>query len=119
MPKFTFEPAVKEALDAFLLDNPEVEPGKAFGMPAYYVNGKMFAGVFADGATVKVPEDSVADLLERDGYEPFSPMEGRRMKNWLLIRRDDPAELAKEKDTFDLAFQHVYALSKEQSKKKK
>jgi hypothetical protein len=29
--KFSFDPVIKEALDEFLLDDPEVEPGKAFG----------------------------------------------------------------------------------------
>ncbi|MHB8896113.1 MAG: hypothetical protein ACYC99_13185 [Candidatus Geothermincolia bacterium] len=119
MPKFTFEPAVKEALDAFLLDNPEVEPGKAFGMPAYYINGKMFAGVFADGATVKVPEDMVEELLSREGFSRFEPMEGRSMKNWLLIRRADPADYVKDKDVFQIAFENVYALTKEAPQKKK
>lgn len=112
MPKFTFEPRVKEVLDSFLLENPEVEPGKAFGMPAYYVNGKMFAGVYADGATVKVPEDMVAELLERDGIEPFEPMEGRKMKNWLVIRRGDPADLVADREVFDAAFDYVYLLTK-------
>lgn len=42
MPKMTFDPRVKEALDSFLLENVEVEPGKAFGLPAYHASGKMF-----------------------------------------------------------------------------
>ncbi len=117
--KFTFDPDIKEALDAFLLDNPEVEPGKAFGMPAYYINGKMFAGVFGDGATVKVPEEMVPELLERPTISEFSPMEGRKMKNWVIIRRDDPAEYVKDKVVFQAAFDHVYALTTEVKKKKK
>ncbi|HEY5526023.1 MAG TPA: MmcQ/YjbR family DNA-binding protein [Candidatus Anoxymicrobiaceae bacterium] len=119
MPKFTFEPARKEALDAFLLDNPEVEPGKAFGMPAYYVNGKMFARVFGDGVTVKLPADDVGELLEREGVSEFQPMEGRKMKNWVVIRRDDPSDLVKDRDIFQTAFDYVYALTKEAPRKKK
>jgi len=119
MHKFTFDPAIKEALDAFLLDNPEVEPGKAFGMPAYYINGKMFAGVFNDGATVKLPPEMVPETLEREGISEFTPMEGRKMKNWLIIRREDPADYIKERKLFDAAFDYVYALTKESPKKKK
>jgi hypothetical protein len=116
--KFTFDPVIKEALDEFLLDDPEVEPGKAFGMPAYYVNGKMFAGVFADGATVKVPQEMVPELLERATISEFSPMEGRKMKNWVLIRHDDPADYVKDRAVFQAAFDHVYALTTEVKKKK-
>ncbi|HEY5494637.1 MAG TPA: MmcQ/YjbR family DNA-binding protein [Candidatus Anoxymicrobiaceae bacterium] len=113
MPKFTFDPQIKEALDSFLLDNPEVEPGKAFGMPAYYVNGKMFAGVFADGATIKVPPETAAELLQSEGIDEFQPMAGRTMKNWVLIRREDPADYARDKELFNAAFDYVYALTKE------
>ena len=113
MAKFTFDPAIKEALDSFLLENPEVEPGKAFGMPAYYVNGKMFAGVFSDGATIKVPAETAAELLGREDIEEFSPMAGRKMKNWVIIRHEKPADFARDKDLFSTAFDYVYALNKE------
>jgi hypothetical protein len=116
--KFSFDPVIKEALDEFLLDDPEVEPGKAFGMPAYYVNGKMFAGVFGDGATVKVPEEMVPELLESPSISEFYPMEGRKMKNWVIIRHDDPADYAGDRAVFQAAFDHVHALTTEIKKKK-
>jgi YjbR len=117
MPKMTFDPGVKEALDAFLLENVEVEPGKAFGLPAYYVNGKMFAAVYEDGASIKVPEEMVAELLARDGISEFRPMGRHVMKSWVLIRRQDPADYVKDRELFQAAFDHVYLLS-EQAKKK-
>ena len=113
MPKMTFDPRVKEALDSFLLENVEVEPGKAFGLPAYYVNGKMFAGVYEDGATIKVPEDMIADLLSRDGISEFRPMEKHTMKNWVIIRRENPDDYIKDKDLFQAAFDHVFLISQE------
>jgi len=117
VPKMTFDPEVKEALDAFLLENVEVEPGKAFGLPAYYVNGKMFAAVYEDGASIKVPEEMVAELMARDGISEFRPMERHVMKNWVLIRRDDPADYVKDRELFQMAFDHVYLLSKQAKKK--
>jgi len=35
------------------------------------------------------------------------------MKNWVLIRREDPADYARDKDLFTTAFDYVYALTKE------
>ncbi len=113
MPRMTFDPSVKDVLDSMLLENIEVEPGKAFGLPAYYVNGKMFAAVYEDGATIKVPEEMAAELLQRDGIHEFSPMEGRTMKNWVWIRREDPEELRADAELFQSAFEHVYVLSKQ------
>jgi TfoX/Sxy family transcriptional regulator of competence genes len=117
MPKMSFSPEVKEALDSFLLDNVEVEPGKAFGLPAYYVNGKMFAGVYEDGATLKVPEELRDELLEREGISEFRPMERHTMKGWVLLTRDDPADLVKDRELFDLAFEYVYSISQEKKKR--
>ena len=119
MPKMSFDPEVKEALDSFLLENVEVEPGRAFGLPAYYINGKMFAAVYEDGATIKVPEEMVEELLAREGISEFSPMEGRAMKNWVLIRRASPEDYEDDRKLFQAAFEHVYVLSKEQKPRKK
>ena len=113
MPKMSFDPEVKEVLDSFLLENVEVEPGKAFGLPAYYVNGKMFAAVYEDGATLKVPEDMRDELLEREGISEFRPMGRHTMKGWVLIRLEDPAELVEYRELFDLAFEYVYSISRE------
>lgn len=113
MPKMSYDPEVKEVLDSMLLDNVEVEPGKAFGLPAYYINGKMFAAVYEDGATIKVPEETAAELLERDGIQEFRPMEKHVMKNWVLIRRESPEDYREDKELFQLAFDHVYVLSKQ------
>ena len=119
MPKMSYDPEVKEVLDSMLLDNVEVEPGKAFGLPAYYINGKMFAAVYEDGATIKVPEETAAELLERDGMHEFRPMDKHVMKNWVLIRRESPEDYREDKELFQLAFDHVYVLSKQKKPAKK
>lgn len=113
MAKTSFNQEIKDALDLFLLDNVEVEPGKAFGFPAYYINGKMFAGVCEDGATIKVPEDLAAEILEQDGISEFRPMDKHTMKNWLFIRRGNPGEYQGDKGLFQAAMEYVYVLSKE------
>jgi predicted DNA-binding protein (MmcQ/YjbR family) len=111
MPKMTFNPEVKEVLDSFLLENPEVEAGKAFGLPAYYVNGKMFASVYENGATIKVPIAMVEELLQKDGISEFRPMDKHVMKNWVLIEREDPEDLVEDRDLFDKAFEYVLDLT--------
>jgi hypothetical protein len=35
------------------------------------------------------------------------------MKNWVIIRHDDPAGYVGDKDLFSTAFDYVYALTKE------
>ncbi len=39
-------------------------------------------------------------------------MAGRTMKNWVIIRHDDPDDYEGDKDLFSAAFDYVYALTK-------
>jgi hypothetical protein len=116
MPKISYDPEIKESIDSLLLDNIEVEPGKAFGLPAYYINGKMFAVVYEEGAAIKVPPEMVAELLGRDHISEFKPMGRHTMKSWVLLRREDPAGFAEDRELFQTALEHVYVLSKEEKK---
>jgi hypothetical protein len=62
-----------------------------FGMPVLKAGDKVFAGIYGDAMTFKLgPEDLVA-ARERAGVEPFEPMPGRAMKEWVLV----PASHAK------------------------
>ena len=66
-----------------------------------------------DGATIKVPEDLAAELLEQDGISEFRPMDKHTMKNSVLIRRDPPRDHQGDKGLFQAAMEYVYVLSKE------
>lgn len=76
----------------------------------------MFAGVYEDGATVKLPEDRVAELLNEEGMSEFRPMEKHTMKNWVLIRREAPEDFTGDKALFEEALEYVFVLSKEKKK---
>lgn len=42
MTNFSYDEEIKEIIDVILLEIPKVEPGSVFGMPGYYVNGKIW-----------------------------------------------------------------------------
>ena len=90
----------KEVLDTFLLDIPFVKEGKMYGHPAYYIGGKLFASLYMDGVCLKIPEKRVKELLEKDGIEPFEPM-GRKMREWILIVRQNSKDYTNYKDIFE------------------
>lgn len=102
----------REVLDSILLEVPDVEPGQAFGYPAYYVNGKMFACIYEDGVAVKLPRDVVQGLLEQEGVFEFKPMDRHVMKEWVLIRRDEPEDYGGDRDTLMHAMEYVFSISK-------
>lgn len=106
-----YNPTTKEALDGLLLEIPGVKPGKMFGFPAYYVNGKMFACVYEDGVGVKVPAALAAELLGQPGIAPFVPLGRREMKEWVFILRENAGDFAGDLGTLEASFTYVATLA--------
>lgn len=113
MAKANFNADIKDTLDSMLLDMPQVKPGKMFGYPAYYVNGKMFACVYEDGVGLKVPESMVHDLVGEKGITYFQPLGRKQMKEWIQITREDPAEYLRDLEIFEISAGYVSLHGKE------
>lgn len=111
MAKPVFNEKHKEVIDAILLSMPGVSPGKMFGYPAYYVNGKMFACLYENGIGLKVPEDLANDLVGKEGFTPFVPLGRKRMREWIQIDRDRPEEYIKDQEIFERSVEYVSSLS--------
>jgi hypothetical protein len=56
-----------------------------FGMPVLKVRGKVFAGTFGDAMTFKLGPGDLEKALKARGVEPFEPMKGRAMREWVLV----------------------------------
>jgi hypothetical protein len=56
-----------------------------FGMPVLKAGDKVFAGTFGDAMTFKLGPDDLERAHALTGVEPFEPMKGRRMKEWVLV----------------------------------
>lgn len=80
-----FEKPSQAVIDAFdaVQPPPPVERRKMFGMPAWFVNGNMFAFVFGQAIVVRLPETERAKLV-RAGGAPFGPM-GRPMHEYISV----------------------------------
>jgi hypothetical protein len=65
-------------------DDPRAVRRPMFGMDSGVVNGMLFAGVFGEGITLRLPEERVQDLVaHHEGVLPFTPM-GRRWKGYAI-----------------------------------
>lgn len=78
-------PAALAAFDHGFPDDERAERRKMFGMPAGFVNGHMFYGVFADGVVLRLPDEQRAALAAQDGVGPFEPMPGRPWKEYVHV----------------------------------
>jgi TfoX/Sxy family transcriptional regulator of competence genes len=57
-------------------------PRKMFGYDCIFVNGHFAAGLWQNTAVFKLSDADGARFVTEAGAVPFSPMEGRPMKNW-------------------------------------
>jgi hypothetical protein len=74
-------PALVEAFDGALPDDPRVQRRPMFGYPVAWVGGNMFVGLFADQLWVRVPPDARAEL----GGTSLEPMPGRPMRDYTIV----------------------------------
>jgi TfoX/Sxy family transcriptional regulator of competence genes len=102
MPKASDE--IKERFRSLAPEAPGVEVKPMFGQLGAFVNGNMFAGLFAPQIGVKLSADDAAELAGVPGVGPFGPEE-RPMGGYLSL----PADMADEeaRDWVDKARAHV------------
>jgi hypothetical protein len=107
MGKAKYNLDIKEILDSFLLEFPEVTAGKMFGYPAYYAGKKLFACVYENGVGIKVPEDLADVLIKTEGIINFQPMGRAKMKQWIQINRQNPNDYLNDKEIFKVSIDYV------------
>jgi hypothetical protein len=91
MPKAT--DADKEHFRSLVPDAPGVEVKPMFGQLGAFVNGNMFAGLFAPAVGVKLDDGGRAELEAVPGSGPFGPAE-RPMGGYVALPPDLPVEEA-------------------------
>jgi len=99
---------VKDFLDELLLPIPGVKDGKAFGYPAFKVNGKIFMFVGGDGVSVKIPRARMADVMASDeAISQFSPGGNTVWKEWVTIVRETAEDYAQDLNLFEESVEYV------------
>jgi len=86
--------ATREYFHSVLPEDGRVSVRPMFGNLAGFVNGTMFTGVFGNSLFARLPEAERAELLALPGAEPFEPMPGRPMKEYVVLPeawRTEPA----------------------------
>jgi len=81
--------------DALLPDRPGVSRRAMFGNVAGFAGDAMFLCLFGDRVAVRLDGPGRAELLAQPGAEPFEPMPGRAMTEYVVLPqawRDDPAQ---------------------------
>lgn len=85
MPKVSEEAIAGYDAVAAGLESAGVSRGKMFGMPCLKLDRTVVAGMYGDAMTFKLPPETREKALALPGVEPFDPMGGRPMKEWVVI----------------------------------
>ncbi|HVP79931.1 MAG TPA: TfoX/Sxy family protein [Thermodesulfobacteriota bacterium] len=81
-------PAPREAVAAFEAATSGLagaEPRKMFGYSCVFAKGNMFAGLHEAGMVLRLPEEQRAEFLRLKGAQPFEPMPGRVMREYVVV----------------------------------
>lgn len=98
MAKARYSEEIKAVLDDLLLNHPEIEASKVFGLACYKFNGTIFATLYADEVGIKLPEDRVTNLLNQEGYKSFMPFRRNRGKQFVAISYEDVQQFSQHED---------------------
>ncbi len=83
-----WKPAPSEAVKAFATATTDLtgaEPRKMFGYSCVFTKGNMFAGLHEAGMVLRLPEEERTEFLRLKGAEPFEPMPGRVMREYVVV----------------------------------
>jgi len=101
----------KTVLDAILLKMPGVVAGTMFGYPAYYVNKKLFACLYEEGAGIKVPAKVAESLVGKKNIIRFQPKGRKPMKEWIQINHERSEDFQGDEEILKISVEYV-ALSR-------
>lgn len=97
----------------------EVEHRKMFGYPCCFLNGNMMTGLHEENWIVRLSEEDRNAYQQRYQVAPFEPMEGKVMREYLVIPeevRKNPVDLA---EWMDASWRYVASLPPKQPKPRK
>ena len=94
----------KVMIDSLVLGMPGVKGSKAFGYPAYKVNGKIFAFVGGGGMILKLGERRVQEVVaSRPACKVFEVTDGVYWQAWLNIDHADSEDFVGDLDLIEEA----------------
>ncbi len=101
MSDHNYDETRKAKMDEMLLVMPGVKGSKAFGYPAYKINGKIFAFVGSNGVAIKLPAERVNALLDGKALRHFEVGDGVVWREWLSIEHDQSEDYEQDAGLFE------------------
>jgi len=93
---------------------------KMFGSITYFVNNNMFTGIHEDTIFLRLSEEDRINLLkEEPETEQFEPLDGRKMREYMVLTEEIYRDIPKLEKWLERSFLFVSSLPLKIPKKKK
>ncbi len=109
-------PALKQRFAEIMADLPLAERRQMFGCPCAFVGGQMFAGLFQEDMFLRLSEADRAEFMKLEGARPFEPMQGRRMREYVVVPPAFVHSAEQLGPWLERAFQYAAALPPKEKK---
>lgn len=76
---------VTSALESLAPEGDDVTRRKMFGYPSVFVGGHLLMGTFESKLVLRLPPGTRQGLLDSGEAEPFAPMAGRPLKEYVAL----------------------------------
>ena len=86
---------------------PGVQRKKMFGYPCAVLGGYMFMSLHGDKLVLKLPDAEREQLLAHEGVEPFEPMPGRPMREFVAVSGELAGDHAAIEPWIEAALQYA------------
>jgi TfoX/Sxy family transcriptional regulator of competence genes len=84
---------------------------KMFGYPTYFVNGNMFAGVHSDNIFIRLSDHDRQEILDlHDEAAVFEPVEGKKMREYIVIPESILTDTTTLNDWLERSFRYASSL---------
>jgi hypothetical protein len=99
---------LKSAMDAMLLPLRGVEAAEMSGMPAYFINKRMFACICNGGVGIRLPASDAANLqFSNKNASPFQPKGMPSTREWVQLNHENVADYEQDREIFLASFEFV------------
>lgn len=116
--RFGYREEVLEALLKLLAPYEDVTRDNMFGFPAFRASGQIFACVYENGISLKMPKAAAEAIVQSPGISPFIPFGRARMRQWVHIERKKTSAYIKDFPLIEASIHYVRTLKPKKGAKK-
>lgn len=112
---FGYREEVLQALLKLLGPYDDITRDNMFGFPAFRASGQIFACVYENGISLKMPKAAAEAIVQTSGISPFIPFGRARMRQWVHIERKKPSAYIKDFPLIEASIHYVRTLKPKKS----